>query len=295
MLLKAFRTKERKVTAFILGLILIVIGVFLFTNYSGNRKFIEQAVMAENYLEAGNYREAVDAYQKAMSMKKATQQNLAIGLADAYVGLNEYDMALEALRSCYQKASGVKVKEKIEEVTSKKTEYEYLQAATRAEVYFSNKEYDKAIAEYEKAKLIKSKKATSYQRIAEAYMEIDEYEKAREEILEGQELTQDESLDKILVIINTHLIREKYDKLISQAEEYINQENYKDGITQYEAAIALLPKKDLAYIGLANVYLARKEFNRAVLLLQSVIEQVDSDELSDLLKKATKLKTGTAR
>lgn len=295
MLSGVFRTKERKVIAIILGFVIIVMGTIILLSYSGNRKFMEQAVMAENYLEAGNYQMAVEAYKKAMSMKKDNQQNLAVGLADAYIGLNEYDMALEALRSCYQKTSGKNVKEKIEEVTAKKTDYEYLQAASRAEVYFSNKEYDKAIAEYEKAKLIKSKEAISYKRIAEAYTEKGEYEQARDEILEGQELTQDKSLDEILADINSRLLKEKYDELIKQAEEYVNQENYKDGIAGYEAAIALLSDESEAYMGLANAYIARKEYSKAVLLLQSAVKQADNEELKDLLSKATRLEAGITK
>ncbi|MDD3173726.1 MAG: hypothetical protein PHF63_08720 [Herbinix sp.] len=290
MLAGVFRTKERKVIIVSMVIVIMMIGIFIMIDYSDNKRFKEQAVMAENYLEAGNYEQAVEAFQKAMSMKDSNQQLLTIGLSDAYVGMDEYDMALEVLRSCYEKTSGNKIKKKIEEVTSKKTEYEYLQAASRAEVYFSNKEYDKAIAEYEKAKLIKSKEVKSYKRIAQAYMEKGEYDLAQEEILEGQELTQDESLKELLIIVDNYLNKKQYELLINEASEYINQENYNDGIAKYEEAIAFLPKESTAYIGLAETYIIQKEYNKAYLFLQTTIKLVESKKLEDLLNKVSVLK-----
>lgn len=289
MLTGIFRTKERKVMTIILGLIIIVMGTIIIINYFDNRRFMEQAVMAENYLEAGNYDKAIIAYKKAISMKDMKEQNLAIGLAEAYIGIDEYDKALEVLRICYQKTSGINVKKKIEEVTLKKTEYEYNQFASRAEVYFSNQEYDKAIAEYENAKLVKSKEVRSYIRIAYAYIEKGEYEKAREEIIEGQILTNDENLEEILIIIDGYVNKTKYEQLLKQADEYISQENYQDGIAVYKEAIDLIPEESSAYIDLANVYLEQYKYEAAVNLLETAQEKMESKEIDDLLKTALEL------
>ncbi|MDF2942891.1 MAG: hypothetical protein K0S01_1749 [Herbinix sp.] len=290
MLRGAFRTKEGKIIAAILGLIVIIIGVFISFNYSGNKQFVEQAVMAENYLKAGSYEQAIDAYKKALSIKDSDQQLLSIGLSDAYVAMNDYDSALEVLRSCYQKTSGIKIKEKIEEVTTAKTDYEYLQSISRADVYFTNKEYDKAITEYEKAKLIKSKEVTSYKRIAEAYIEIGEYNLARDEIVEGQALTQSKDLIELLTKVDSYLLKEQYDTMVEQAAEYIYQENYKDGIAKYEEAILLLPEEAMAYKGLAETYLTQKKYSKAVFLLQDTIKHIKNDDLENLLEEVTSIK-----
>jgi tetratricopeptide (TPR) repeat protein len=290
MLRGVFRTKEGKIIAAILGLIVITIGVFVFINKTDNKQFVEQAVMAENYLKSGSFEQAVEAYTKALSIKDSDQQLLSIGLAEAYVGMNDYDNALEVLRSYYQKTSGIKIKEKIEEVTSAKTDYEYLQSISRGDIYFANSEYDKAITEYEKAKLIKSKEVTAYKLIAEAYIEIEEYNLAREEVIEGQALTQSHDLAEVLAKVNTYLLKEQYDTIVELAAEYIYQENYKDGIAKYEEAILLLPEEAMAYNGLVETYLTQKKYNKAVLLLQDVLAKIKNDELANLLEKATALK-----
>lgn len=289
MLHRIFHTKERIILATVLGLILIAIVIFVYADYRGNKRFVEQAVMAENYLRAGSYEEAVEAYLKAMSMKESDKERMSIGLADAYMGLNEYDKALEILRTYYQKASNTGMKEKIEEVSSKKTDYEYLQSLSRAEVYFKNMDYSKAISEYENAKLIKSKEAASYIRIAEAYIEQGKYDLAREEALEGQVLTGDEALNDTLAQIDSYLLKEQYDEMLTQASEYIYQENYKDGIAKYEEATTLLPYEIDAYVGLSQAYQMEEEYDKLVQVLKTATELFDNEELEALLTQAYEL------
>ena len=289
MLCGVFRTKERKVIAGILG-ILIVIGIIIISTASKHGQIDEQAVMAENYLNAGSYEQAVEAFQKALSMKDSDQEILSIGLSRAYVGMKDFDKALEVLRACYQKKSTMKLKNEIEEVTAAKLNYEFLQSISRADVYFSNKEYDKAISVYEEAKLLKSKDDTSYTRIAQAYIEQGKYEPAREEVLEGIEITRSEALDNLLITIDTYLLKEDYDLMVAQAEEYIYQENYEDGIAKYKEAIQLLPTQVAAYKALAQTYIEQKEYYNAVILLTEAVELTGDSELRELLETATELK-----
>ena len=203
---RIFRTKEGKLAAISMAFIIIILGLIFTYNYVRMKNFTEQAVIAENYLDAGKYEKAVEAYKKVLSMKGGDKQLLTIGLAEAYVGLDEYDKALEILRSFYIKSPDNKIKESIEKISLQKTEYEYGQIISKAEVYFSNKEYEKAITEFEKAKQIKSKNSTSYKRIAEAYLLLGDYAKAREEVMEGQEITGDDKLKiRLLWLIPTSI------------------------------------------------------------------------------------------
>jgi tetratricopeptide (TPR) repeat protein len=286
MLLRPFRTKEKRILGFLI-LVLFIAGIYLYLNYLEKKYSPDQAVMAENYLKAGNYEQAVEAYQKVLLMKDIDRQHISIGLADAYVGMEKFDKALEVLRACYQETAGSRVKDKIEEVTAEKIDYDYQQAASRAEVYYSREEYDKAIGEYEKAKKIKSKEPTSYIRITQAYIEKGEYELAREEVLEGQELTQDAIFIDLLELVDSYLIKDNYTALIKQGAEYITQENYDAGIAAYKKAAKLLPKESAAYLELAKVYLSQKEYEKAKTLLSAAVELTNNEELAKLLEEVT--------
>ena len=289
MLCGVFRTKERKVIAAILGIVIIV-GFIIISISSKDGRIDEQAVMAENYLNAGSYEQAVEAYQKALSMKDSDQVTLSMGLADAYVGLEDFDKALEVLRACYQKFSTVKLEKKIEEVTSAKMDYEFLQSISRADIYFSNKEYDKAISIYEEAKRIKRKDMASYQKIVLAYIEQGKYELARDEVLEGIEITKNDQLKELLVTVDNYLLKEDYDALVAQADEYTYQENYEDAIDKYKEAIDLLPTQSAAYKALAQIYIQKKEYNTAVTLLMNAVTLTSDEELQELLSTARALK-----
>lgn len=291
MLCGVFRTKEGKVISVLLVLTVMIIGGFIFKNYSANRQYEEQAVVAEKYLQESNYEQAVSAYIKALSMKNSDRELLSIGLAESYIGVNDYDKALEILRSCYQDTSGIMIKEKIEEVTSRKMDYDYLQIISRADIYFSNEEYAKAIAEYEKAKLIKSKEMISYQRIALAYIKTGEYNLAKEELQEGLELTQSTELANTLATVGALLLKQQYDTIVADAAEYIYQENYEDGFIKYKEAINLIPQEEQAYKELADTYVTLGLYQEGITLLQNASKNLQSEELKGILDRATQLLT----
>ncbi|NLK28455.1 MAG: tetratricopeptide repeat protein [Clostridiales bacterium] len=290
MLHGVFDAKGKKISVAVFVLLAVIIGFAAIGKIKENRQYEQQTVMAEQFLEAGDYEQAVEAYQKAMAMKLSDGERLSIGLAEAYIGVNEYDLALEVLRNCYEKTSGVQIKEKIEEVTVRKSDYEYQQIISRGDIYFSNEEYDKAISEYEKAKLIKSKEITSYQKIAESYIKKGNYELAKEEVEEGLTITQSDALNHTLEIVESYLLKQQYETMITKAEEFIYQENYKDGIAKYQEAINLLPNEDSAYIGLAEVFIMQKEYRLAVILLEDAKGKAYSEELLHMLEKALSLK-----
>ncbi len=286
----SLRTKEKQILLALIAIILIMAGIFAFLGYVTNKKYREQAVMAEEYLKAGDYEQAVQAYLKAMSMKNSNQELLSLGLAEAYVAMNHYDKALEVLRNQYIKKGANSIKEKIEEVSAGKTDFEFKQVIDHAETYYTNGEYEKAINEYKKAKLIKSKEAISYQRIAEAYIALGNYSLARIEIQEGLALTQSEQLTAILNRVERYLKDTQYAEIINAASEYIYQENYEDGILKLKEAIALLPREEAAYKSLAEVYLQLKDYESAVNLLEEILAVRESTALKEILTSARSLR-----
>ena len=145
--------------------------------------------MAQNY-GVRNYNEAIEAYQKAMSMKYG-DENYCLLTGRSLCGI-KYDKAL-VLRSLYEDKKTTLVKEKIEDITARKSDYNFNQLISYGDTYFSNKEYNKAIDEYEKAKLIKSREDISYVKIVESYIAMEKYDLAKEEIQEGLALTESEN------------------------------------------------------------------------------------------------------
>lgn len=237
---------------------------------------------AENLLSAGDYKNAVQAYKSALE-DKSHDEMLTIGLANAYIGLDQYDKALEVLRSCYKVKPSKRLSEEIEVISVKQTDYEYQQYISRAEVYHSNKDYKKAIAAYEKAKKIKSKEITSYQRITAVYIAMQEYELAKEEALEGQAITKDESFFVLLDLIDTGIQENEYDKLMEKAREYTCHGNYKKAINQYEKALGLKPDDVSAYKELAQIYITTKAYENATRVLNKALQISQDTELDNLL------------
>ena len=226
-----------------LAFILLLTAVLIYNSYITKKRYKEQTTMAQEYFEEGNYEEAVKAYQKALSMNYGDRELLSIGLAESYAGINNYDRALEVLRSRYEIEKTNAVKEKIEEISAKKADHSFYQLISFGDTYFSNEEYNKAIDEYEKAKLIMSKEDISYLKIVESYIAMEEYNLAKEEIQEGLELTESTKLKEMLIKVETRLNEIKYDEILLKASEYIYQENYEEAFNSFNEAIWLIPRR----------------------------------------------------
>jgi tetratricopeptide (TPR) repeat protein len=281
---------KKGLAAFIFsGFMFTLAAIFIYNAYVERKKCDKQTVMAQELLESGNYNEAIEAYQKAMSMKYGDEELLSVGLAEAYAGIHEYDKALEVLRSLYEDKKTTLVKEKIEDITARKSDYNFNQLISYGDTYFSNKEYNKAIDEYEKAKLIKSREDISYVKIVESYIAMEKYDLAKEEIQEGLALTESEKLKEMLNQVDKHLKELKYEEIINKASEYIYQENYDEALKRLSEAKSLIPEKDTAYKQMAEIYITKKEYDKAKKLLDSYLAKYKSKEAKDILKKVNDL------
>jgi tetratricopeptide (TPR) repeat protein len=281
--------KKKSWILIISALIFLFAAIFLYNAYTARKRYEEQAVMAQDYLEAGSFEEAREAYQKALSMKYGDRELLSIGLAKAYAGVHNYDKALEVLRSIYGVEKTIAVKEKIEEITASKTDYNFYQLISYGDTYFSNGEYSKAIDEYEKAKLIKSKADISYLKIVESYMAMEKYDIAKEEILEGLALTESEKLSDMMNKVEARLEEIKYDEILLKASEFIYQENYEEAFSRLNEAIWLMPERDLAYNQMAEQYITMKEYDTAKALLQNYLRSNRSEASEEILNEANEL------
>lgn len=289
MLFGGLGIKERRMQLVLLSIVLLVTAVSVSIVYIGKKRYEEQTVMAKEFLEAGNYEQAIEAYLKAMSMRKSEHELLAIGLAEAYSGVPDYDKALEVLRDSYTHTGNLKVKEKIEEITARKTDYVFQQTVTHADNYYDNEEYDKAIIEYEKAKLIKSKEEITYMQIAKAYMAMGDYSQAREEVLEGLALTQNDQLRAVFDQVEYYFIKVKYEEMLASAQEYIVQENYEEAINIHLESIRLLPKEADAYKQLSEIYLALEDYEKAINTLENALRKFENRSLEEALDRVERI------
>ena len=197
MLYNLFIRNKKRWIIFISTFIFILAAILIFNTYIVRKRYEEQTFKAQDYLESGNLKEAIEAYNVALSMKYGDKELLSLGLADAYARIHDYDRALEVLRNRYGVEQSIAVKEKIEEITIKKADYQFYQFISYGDAYFSNGEYSKAIDEYEQAKQIKSREVISYLKIVESYIEMEEYDLASEEIEDGLALTESERLKQL--------------------------------------------------------------------------------------------------
>lgn len=289
MINKILRWKKKRWLLAISVLVLLVAALLIYNAYILRKRYEEQTVMAQEYLEAGNYEEAQKAYQKALAMKYGDKELLSIGLAEAYAGVHNYDKALEVLRSIYEEKNSITVKEKIEEITSEKTDYGFNQLISYGDTYFSNGEYNRAIDEYEKAKLLKSKSEITYIKIVESYMAMEKYDSAMEEIEDGLAVTESEHLSNMMKKVETRLDEIKYEEILAKAAEYIYQENYEEAFNCFNEAIWLIPQRDEAYNQMAELYITLKDYDTAKALLQNYLRSNKSSLAEELLSKANNL------
>ncbi len=289
MLNRIVHWKKIKWILIVFIFIILLVAISIYSIYRTRKKYDEQVVMAQKYLEAGSFENAIESYQKAMSMKYGDKEFLSIGLAEAYSEIHNYDKALEVLRSIYEAQKTTAVKEKIEEITARKTDYGFYQLISFGDTYYSNGEYNKAIDEYEKAKQVKSRSDIPYLKIVESYMAMEKYDLAKEEIQDGLALTESEKLNEMMNKVEASLKDVKYNEILESASEYVFQENYEEAFKKYNEAIWLIPGRDTAYNQMAGLYITMKDYDSAKALLQNYLRSNHSDASSELLNEANEL------
>lgn len=289
MINRIFHLNKKRVVIIISTFIFLLACILVYNAYITRKRYEEQTVMAQEYLATGSFEEATIAYQKALSMNYGDKELLSIGLAEAYAGINNYDKALEVLRSRYNVEKTNAVKEKIEAITVKKADYQFYQLISYGDTYFSNGEFDKAIDEYEKAKLIKSKEDISYLKIVESYMEMEKFDLANEKIQEGLALAESDKLMDMLKKVELRLRELEYDDILLKASEYIYQENYEEAFNKFNEAIRLIPSKDLAYNQMAELYIENNDFDTAKALVLNYLRSYRSEDSEEVLNKANEL------
>ena len=182
---------------------------------------------------------ATEAYLKKCTDERISHYN------EQYQKLSEVKDGSDELRTEVKKF--VKEEEKDREKRKKNTsltEWDYIR---EGKAYFDNKEYEKAVADYNRALELNPKYVYAYNGRGNVYQTLGEYKKAVSD----------------------------YDRALELDPEYVNAYNgrgnvykalreYEKAVSDYDRALELDPEYVYAYNGRGNVYKALREYKKAV-------------------------------
>lgn len=112
--------KKRGKVALIIAAILMVllataVGVFVATGGVEKVKVVQQLNLGNRYLEDMNYEEAIVAFERAIEIEPKAEKAY-LGLADAYIGLGDYESAVAALQNGIEETDSDTLQKRLEEV-----------------------------------------------------------------------------------------------------------------------------------------------------------------------------------
>lgn len=185
-------------------IIVVVIGIIAFLN-APTFRVKKHISLGNKYLNDVDYDRAVLAFKKALKIDGKSEESYA-GLAAAYLGLEDYGMALDTV----EKGIEVTGETDLFDYLKKEIARHYIDAGN---VHLSEKRYAQAVTEYEKAIKIEEKNEEPYVDLAKSYFAIGQKDKALEAINKGiKECGETEKLNKIRSKILESAQKNKNDK-----------------------------------------------------------------------------------
>ena len=244
--------------------------------------------LAERYLSEQNYRQAVIEFLNVLEIEPMNV-DAYLGLADAYIGLGDADKAIEALQNGAERTDSIKIRQKL------------------AELYLSEKEYEKAVDEGLIIIETDPTIADVYIGLADAYLGTDDIDAAAGALIGGYERTGSEKIKQKLDKLNE--FEQKIGGLLDTLENYpMNIDIYIEIAEEYveigdiAKAIGVL-REGLEKTGsekirlmLAQLYLAEKKYDPAVSEFLNIIQndQTNADVYIGLAEAYLGLKNNNA-
>lgn len=200
-----------------------------------------------------------------------------IGLANAHVINQDYDLALDVLKNALKRAPDsdkilqAMVRVNILKKDSRATEenlkqlisldpYNLGAIAGLGDFYLSQNRYEDAIAQYQLIKSQKKGESLGYLKTAQALAKQDRMDKAIDELETGSEKAANSA-----VFIS------------SLAQLYLRQGKRQEAIEKFRESLAIDPKNKFAWLTLANIYEANQENEKAIeVYRQSLVHYPDS-------------------
>ncbi len=217
---------------------------------------IEQYRFGCNSLNNREWDRAIDKFQESINREPI--------FTDAHCGLGRVHLAqgdLEAARSAAEEALGLKNDYSPAQELLQNVKMKYCDKGRSS---LRKKQYDLAIAEFQRAVEIDQKFKDAHLGLGETYFKKEDLEAAEKEVKEALEV------DSTCKRAN-ELLRKIKQQHKEQGDNYQNREAYAEAVKSYKQAICIDDKYKNAYNGLGMVYRKMKEYSRAINAYQQAI------------------------
>lgn len=148
------------------------------------------------------------------------------------------------------------------------------------EKYLSEENYDEAIIAFKKAIDIRPNEPEPYLKLADVYVEKNDYQNALSTLEDGYAKTNDTAIATRLEEIKSVIT---YNTLIKEGEEALSDKNYDTAVSKFEEAIKLRNDEVQPYLSASEAYLGKKDTDGAKKILEQGYEKTHSAEIKEKL------------
>ncbi len=173
-----------------------------------------------------------------------------------------------------------------------KAEEAYAAQISTADQDVKSKDYDTAIALYQSAIKKKPKDEKAYLGLADAYIGKNDYEKATKVLNDGYSATQSNALksklDETQKVYKDKQAQQEYDKQLAAAKQYVQNKDYDNAAAAYQKALNIHPENADLYLGIANAYSGKSNYEQAISILQKGYDKTKSTDIQSKLSELKK-------
>ncbi len=251
--------KRRKIAVFIIVIaILAACGAVFAVLYNRNPENV--LARANRYLSEQNYEQAIGEYQRFIEIDPNNAAAYS-DLADAYVGVEQSNKAIETLKTGLDETNNEELSSKLVELLSES-----------AHKQFDENNYEQAILEFERIVEIDRRNTLAYAGIADSYAALGNTDGVIKTLKTALEATSDESIKTKLV-----------DLLLESANTSLSDNNYEQATSVFEQVLEIDGKNINAYVGLADSYINHAGTDKAVEALKTGFENTGDESIKDKL------------
>lgn len=232
--------------------------------------------------EACDYANALIQFQKALQYDSTQKIEIVSYLADIYIALQDYESAAELLQDYYNKTNARELYIKFEDTLELLLDSQYEKSLERGNRYFNEQEYSKALHEYLDAYELHPDRNEIVELVVSAYIENRQIDEAKAFYASINGKFDADTLNHIKLEINQASLRERYELLITEAEDFFYNGNVKESVSVYDKAISLMPYEVEAYEKLVDMYVSLQEYETAMLAIRSYEVKYGYEKLKEV-------------